>query len=185
MSQRHSEYETIPGDLYCTPRLPVEQLLSVEIFDENIWEPASGLGHIAQVLDDHQYDVLCSDIRNGSEQDFFTFDKTDRDIITNPPYSGGLANKFVRHALALTKPFGGKVAMLMPMTWDAAKGRLDLFAPHTPFKAKWTLTDRIRWANLEQTSSPSTNHAWYVWDWARVQKPDTIKAGYPIAGYLP
>ena len=69
------------------------------------------------------------------------------------------------------------VAMLLPMTFDAAKTRRDLFE-EKPFKAKYTITRRIRWENLEQKKNgPSTNHAWYVWDWQWKQKP--------IMGWLP
>jgi hypothetical protein len=41
-------------------------------------------------------------------------------LATNPPY-GRLAEKIVRHALKLTQPKAGKVAMLLPMQWDAAQ----------------------------------------------------------------
>ena len=79
------------------------------------------------------------------------------DIATNPPY-GKLAEKIIRHALKLTEATGGKVAMLLPHAWDCAKGRVDLFE-NPPFKCKLTLLQRIRWANLEHTASPSSNHA--------------------------
>ena len=101
-----------------------------------------------------------------------------RSIITNPPYSNGLAEKFVRHALALTEPVKGKVAMLLPLAWDSAKGRRDLFKEHPAFKAKYILTRRIRWVNLDQKKNgPSQNHAWYVWDWTH--------SGPPTLGWLP
>jgi hypothetical protein len=34
-------------------------------------------------------------------------------IVTNPPYGAGLADRFIRQALALTAKTGGKVAMLL------------------------------------------------------------------------
>jgi hypothetical protein len=97
------------------------------------------------------------------------------DVVTNPPFS--LADEFIRHALRLTKQHGGKVAMLLPLAFDSAKGRRDLFE-RPPFKAKYTLTKRIRWENLEQKKNgPSQNHAWFVWDWQY--------QGKPFLGYLP
>jgi hypothetical protein len=55
--------------------------------------------------------------------------------------------------------------MLLPMAFDAAKGRRDLFEL-LPFKMKLTLLDRIRWENIEQMKAgPSSNHTWFVWDW--------------------
>jgi hypothetical protein len=53
--------------------------------------------------------------------------------------------------------------MLLPHAFDAAKNRVDLW--EQPFKAKYTLTKRIRWDNIEQKKNgPSSNHAWFVWD---------------------
>lgn len=178
MSQRHSEYELLPGDCYYTPTWVTEALLSVEVFPNEIWEPACGDGHMARVLSEYANRVAieATDLPN----DFLMFDRIPdyvESIITNPPYSHGLAEKFVRHALDLTEPVKGKVAMLLPLAWDSAKGRRDIFAGHPAFKAKYTLTHRIRWANLEQKKAgPSQNHAWYVWDWNN--------AGSPICGYL-
>jgi hypothetical protein len=93
----------------------------------------------------------------GANYDFLQCkDGYNTDIATNPPFS--LAN------LALTEAHTGKVAMLLPHAFDTAKGRVDLWG--SPFKAKYTLTKRIRWDNLEQKKNgPSTNHAWFVWDW--------------------
>ena len=70
----------------------------------------------------------------------------------------------------LTKPAAGKVAMLLPALYDCAKGRVDLFE-NPPFKRKLVMVERIRWANLEHTASPSSNHSWYVWDWSHVGTP--------------
>ena len=178
MSQRNSEYELLPGDCYYTPAWVTEALLSVEEFERVVLEPAGGEGHMARVIYDHGYSVIQEDLSIGF--DFFRRVTTSpaTDIITNPPYSNGLADRFVYHALDLTEPRGGKVAMLLPLAWDSAKGRRDLFKDHPAFKAKYTLTKRIRWVNLEQKKNgPSQNHAWFVWDWKYY--------GTPIAGYLP
>ena len=78
----------------------------------------------------------------------------------------------MRHALKLTEPELGKVAMLLPVNFDTAKGRKDIFADHPAFARKLILTRRIRWANIEQKSAgPSMNHAWYVWGWRHVRLP--------------
>ena len=97
------------------------------------------------------------------------------DIASNPPY-GRAAERIIRHALALTKQTAGKVAMLLPMQYDAAKGRVDLFR-NPPFKRKLVLLERIKWSNLQHTASPSSNHSWFVWDWSHV--------GTPTMGWLP
>ncbi len=153
MAQRNSEYERIPGDLYVTPQWVWDALYEVEEF-KGAWDCAPV---------DSAYDFL----------GVYTTDS--RKIATNPPFN--LSEKFVRHALALTKGHAGAVAMLLPMAWDTAKGRRDLFE-QAPFKAKYTLTKRIRWENLEQKKNgPSSNHAWFVFDWTYT--------GRPFLGYLP
>ncbi len=181
MSQKHSGYELVPGDNYHTPAWVTEALLSVEIFDAPIWEPAAGAWHMVHPIADF-YDstnVVPTDIDEGA--DFFSYNTPAlgaKSIITNPPYSNGLAEKFVRHALDLMEMVEGKIAMLLPLAWDSAKGRRNLFKDNPAFKAKYTLTKRIRWENLEQKANgPSQNHAWYVWDWNN--------SNLPLAGYLP
>ena len=176
MSVRHSEYAPVPNDLYCTPEWVTEALLSAEKFQGSTLEPAMGRGHMARVLASKGLDVSGGDVSDG--YDFLITKQPYQNIITNPPYSNGLAEKFVRHALELTKPVRGKVAMLLPLAWDSARGRRDLFADHPAFKAKYTLTKRIRWENLEQKKNgPSQNHAWFAWDWNH--------SGPPVCGYLP
>ena len=181
MSQRHSEYELVPGDSYYTPAWVTEALLSVEEFPEPVWEPACGAGYMGEVLSRRLAMAGETDIWQGARYDFLAFSvpySGAKSIVTNPPYSNGLAEKFVRHALSLTRLHAGKVAMLLPHAWDTAKGRRDLFETHPAFKAKYTLTKRIRWENLEQKANgPSSNHAWFVWDW-RHSGPATL-------GYLP
>jgi len=144
LAQRNSEYARVDNDLYVTPAWVYEALYEVEPWAQEAWDCAP-IGHVRDFLDTPGI------IHCGS-----------RNIATNPPFS--LAEKFVRHARFLTRP-SGKVAMLLPMAWDTAKGRTDLFRGQS-FKAKYTLTKRIRWENLEQKKNgPSSNHAWYVWDW--------------------
>jgi hypothetical protein len=149
MAQRKSEYARIEGDTYVTPQWVYDALYEVEHF-RHPWDPAPAY----------------------SEYDFFKVENDSRDIVTNPPFN--IADKFIRHALCLS---AGKVAMLLPIAFDSAKTRRDLFE-QKPFKAKYTLTKRIRWENLEQKKNgPSTNHAWFVWDWQY--------EGKPFLGYLP
>lgn len=175
MSVRNSGYERIAGDNYQTPAWVTEAILSVESFEEPVWEPACDGMKILDVLWKHFEQAAGSGLSTNC--DFLKEQNVGKypSIITNPPFS--LAEKFVRHALNLTESYGGKVAMLLPMQWDAAKTRRDLFE-NPPFKAKYTLTKRIRWENLEQKKAgPSMNHAWYVWDWGY--------EGKPFMGWLP
>lgn len=99
-------------------------------------------------------------------------------IITNPPYgaSGRLAVQFIRKSLALTRPTGGVVAMLLRADFDSAPGRVDIFRDHPAWHMRVVLHKRAKWTNVVQTpgKGPSTNHVWYVWDWSRDGGPATV-----------
>ena len=144
-----SGYRRITADTYITPAWCWQRLHEAESWAAQAWDccPAAA-----------QFDFLKMTKIFGTE-----------DIASNPPY-GKQAEKIIRHALKLTEPHGGKVAMLLPVQYDCAKGRVDLFE-NPPFKRKLTLLERIRWANLEHTASPSSNHSWYVWDRSYVGTP--------------
>lgn len=150
MAERGSGYARIERDAYWTPTWVFDALYAVECFT-------------------CPFDAAPRD----ATFDFLTQEWIDppREIVTNPPYS--LAEAFVRRALALAD----KTAMLLPIAFDAAKGRRDLFES-APFKAKYTLVKRIRWENIEQKKAgPSQNHAWFVWERGY--------QGKPFMGWLP
>jgi hypothetical protein len=118
-----------------------------------------------------RFTVTATDLNCG--RDFLAETKSDYPaIITNPPYS--LADKFIGHALRLTQPIGGYVAMLLRCDYDHARTRQYLFT--APFATKLILTRRIRWFE-DSKGSPSFNHAWFIWDWHH--------AGPPTLAYEP
>jgi hypothetical protein len=156
MAERSSGYERKARDDYETPRWVTDALLSVERLPEPIWECAPGSGRMLNALND----TGAHTVALPSDEDFLQRRKMASvgSIITNPPYA--LADEFVEHALTFSVP----VAMLLPVAWDTAKRRAKFFRDNERFRAKYILTRRIRWENLEQKASgPSMNHAWYVW----------------------
>lgn len=200
MSQKASGYERMDGDRYFTPRWPVEALLSVEKFSGPVVDPCAGGWDLVHTVSHHcgvrafGFDIQPPPVALSYMPMFWTQDFLDwqgstihgepewRDIITNPPYGKGgrLAVQFIEHALELTRPRFGKVAMLLRVDFDSADGRRPIFDDHPAFAAKYTLTKRIRWENLEQSASgPTENHMWAVWDWSK--RRDTTRA----YGYLP
>jgi hypothetical protein len=145
----------------------------------SIWEPACGEDGMVKVLE-REFRVLASDIETA--QDFLScapLPSADiRGIVTNPPYA--LAQSFCEHALGLTKPTGGFVAMLLRTDFDHAARRKHLFGECPPFARKIVLTKRIVWfveENGKPKASPSENHAWFIWDWRHV--------GSPVLSYAP
>lgn len=108
----------VPHDFYPTPPEGTRALLTAERFAGSIWEPACGDGAVSKVLIAHGYHVISTDLIDrgyGIGGINFLAERTNRarNIVTNPPYGRGLADAFVHHALRLTEPTGGSVAMLL------------------------------------------------------------------------
>lgn len=187
MTTGASQYERIQGEKYFTPAWPTQALLSVESFGK-VWDPAGGDGGIVRALPTNMISLATDidpDAADVFEQDFFDCADSDGwDIVTNPPYGkqSRLAVRFIEHALDLTRPYGGKVAMLLKVGFDSADGRRHLFADHPAFAVEYRLTKRIRWTNFAQKDNgPTENHSWLVWDWRKRPGP-AVKAYLPLAG---
>jgi len=148
MTQRHSEYKRIPGDTYVTPQWVWEALYDVEPWASSAWDCCPQWA-------DFDYLESCGALN----------------IATNPPFK--ISEGIIRKAIGEAE----KVAMLLPVTWDCAKGRKDLFNKR-PFKCKYILTTRIHWENIAHKRDkngrliqPASNHAWYIWDRSYVGPP--------------
>ena len=164
-------------DHYETEEWVTEALLKHESFTK-VWEPAVGKGKMAKVLQKHGADVYGSDIWDyGCGYDVADFLLTwgnpdQRDIVTNPPFAEDLADQFIEHALLLTRPFGGRVCLLLRNEFDCAVSRRHIFG-EAPFACKLVLLKRPRWV-ADSTGSPRHNYAWYIWDWSWGKEPTII-----------
>lgn len=186
MSQRKSGFARQANDQYMTPEWVALTLFSVMPLYGTLWEPACGSSNInraARNIAGSALKIIATDIDPGwscvaMHCDFFDPkihqelmpEKGPLTIATNPPYGnqGRMAEKFTRTALKLTEPLRGRVAMLLPVDWDAGKTRHDLFEDFPGHLTVLTLTERIRWDNIPQSKSgPSQNHAWFIWDHSR------------------
>lgn len=166
----HSDGDRQIQDYYATPGYAVEALLELEDFQRNIWEPACGGGHIADVLKKHGHSVRCSDIVDrgfdGTElADFLQTTPHDFvtpcDIITNPPYS--LATEFVWKAMHNVHD-GAKVAMFLKIQFLETQKRFDLFSKYPPKKV-WVFVNRVNCGKngLFTGESSAVCYAWFVW----------------------
>ena len=158
-------------DFYATPPEAVRALLTVEKFDDAIWEPACGNGAIVNVLRGVGHRVYATDLVDRSCPDSesrvdFLFEAAPSfhvgAIITNPPYA--LAKPFVAHALTLAIP---KVAMLLRLAFLEGSGRgsiLDngLLARVHVFRNRLPRMHRDGWTGKQ--SSSSIAFAWFVWE---------------------
>ena len=169
-ASNHVAEDRAEYDYYATDPRAVELLLRLEAFSHNIWEPASGGGHIAAVLRDHGHNVRCSDIvdRTGDTEivDFLEYDGTfNGDIITNPPYK--YAKEFCEKALEVI-PVGNKIAMFLKLQFLEGKARKNLFINNPP-KIVYVSSSRLKcvkngdFASQGDTSS-AVAYAWYIWE---------------------
>ena len=175
MAQRKSGYERKARDLYETPEWVSQVIVPHIPEDAIIWEPACASGKMAEVINAmHMSDLVTNYGDNGvnflettpSDYPFATA------IVTNPPFNRE-AERFIRHSLALMRPRRGFVAMLLPVDFDSAKTRADMFGYCPAFAKKIVLTKRIVWFERDDgTDNPSANHAWFVWDF---KKPPSKK----------
>jgi len=173
MSQRNSGRERMAFDLYETPAWVVDCLAQfVPLRFKTIWEPACGSGKMVTALTTHGAHVHASDVtdhgcpRSTVPLDFLSNASSPLmhydGIITNPPYGprGTLADAFIRRGLERMRDYGF-LALLLPIDFDSAGGRADVFDECPCFAAKIVLRKRIKW--FDGPASPSQNHAWFLW----------------------
>ena len=165
-ASNHATGERAQYDLYCTHPKAVEELLKLEQFSPQIWEPCDGLGHISDTLIANGYDLRRSDIttrgRDIEQLDFLAYDSEQwqGDIITNPPYS--CATDIVRKALSVVAD-GCKVAMWLRILFLESKHRQELFREFPP-KRIWVSSSRIPCSDRDGNFRGSAQgYAWYLW----------------------
>lgn len=171
-ASNHSKDERSKNDFYATPPVAVHKLLEVEQFNHNIWEPATGMNHITDILEKAGYNVKRSDIEKMVDDnkieiiDFLNSDIIfDGDIITNPPFS--LASQFVEKALASVKE-GAKVAMFLKIQFLEGSKRYWLFKENPP-KRVYVSVNRLGCTKdgifNESGNAPSgICYCWYIWE---------------------
>lgn len=168
-ASNHTDKERQNEDFYATDPIAAELLLDVETFSPDIWEPACGQGHLAEVFRKRGYNVKASDLIDrgyGEVQDFLGMDVTDwdGDIITNPPYR--FATEFIYKALQII-PEGRKVAMFLKLQFLEGKERRELYNIAPP-KYVYVASSRINCAMNGDFEKYKGNmaiaFAWFVWE---------------------
>lgn len=167
-----------PFEFYPTPPEATRALLSVETFDGSIWEPACGDGAISKVLMESHRVVSTDLVDHGygvAGVDFFA-ETTPRakHIITNPPYGRGLADRFIGHALTLTRQSGGSVAMLLNLASLCHPSRHARFL-HAPPAAIYGLDELVCYpnGNRHEATIHTLQHryCWIVWKPGQTGRP--------------
>jgi hypothetical protein len=125
---------------YIEPEWCSERLFEVEKFNGAIWDPASGIGRVAEAARRAGYRTIATDMvdrgypRLDACVDFLCCESPRaRNIVCNPPFD--LCDQFVRRALHLA---GGKVAMI----WLARRLNAARWLANTPLARAYLLTPR-------------------------------------------
>lgn len=123
----NTAYKRVESDYYPTPPEATQALLDFLQLPENtvIWEPASGKGHMADVMESNGYKVISTDIITGTDYLLADFRKCDW-IITNPPFSR--SQEFIERSIEYGIPFA---FLLKSQYWHARK-RYELFSRYKP-----------------------------------------------------
>lgn len=143
-------------------------LLDLEDFDNNILEPACGVGHISKVLTNRGYNVVSEDLVDrgfgSGNKNFLERESMFKgDIITNPPYK--YAKEFIEHALRII-PEGNKVVMFLKIQFLEGKARKELFRKYPPKKI-YISSSRIMCAKngiFNKSESSAVGYAWFIWE---------------------
>jgi hypothetical protein len=180
MGKHEAGYARADKDLYPTrERWVTETLLAhVGLAGLIVWEPATGMGDMAEVLKTAgAARVYCSDIVDrGYPLDAihdFTLPSSPAPelrfdvIVTNPSY-GDLrrttAEAFIETGLSHIGR-GGTLALLLPCDFDTAGRRRRLCAECPHYRGKIVLTRRIVFVLRSdgEREAPKENHAWFIW----------------------
>lgn len=159
ISGGNTAYKRSETDFYPTPPETTTALIDFLRLPTStiIWEPACGEGHMVEVMERAGYDVIGTDISNGT--DFLTAECIRCDwIITNPPFS--IADKFIEHCIDLKKPF----ALLLKSQYWHARKRIVLFEKYPPshiLPLTWRPDFMFK---TRGKGSPLMDVMWVVWD---------------------
>jgi hypothetical protein len=187
------KYPKSPFDWYVEQQWVTEQLLQAEFAIDGmlswgaIWDPACGQGNVLRAAHDFGYLVHATDIAfrgyAGGKGLFQELDflggidfvrsaapKRNFSIVSNPPYSykKGISEAFVRRALELATD---KVAMLLPVKWQASQARHRLFTEFPPARI-WVLSERpsmppgdvVKALGDAAFKRGKVDYMWVVWD---------------------
>src|SRR5574344_1910240 len=176
-ASNHTDHDREKNDYYATDPIAAEWLLKIEPTLNNIWEPACGEFHLANIFAKYGKLGYATDlVDRGYGIGNIDFLKEnihyEGDIVTNPPYK--YAQQFVEHAMEVI-PNGRKVCMFLKLTFLESKARRELFTKYPPIRV-WVSSSRIKCAmNGEftqfnektgkmETPSSAAAYAWIVWE---------------------
>lgn len=179
-ASNHTDHERETHDYYATDPRAAMLLLELEPDLHNIWECASGGGHLANVFAKAGKLGRKSDLidRTGDTEvlDFLSITNSQSQltlfgndipiwhgsIVTNPPYK--YAGRFIQTALSVVAE-GELVCMFLPVRYLEGKERRTLFNSTPPY-AVYVSSSRIPCAmngEFDKMTGSAVSYCWMVW----------------------
>ena len=141
---------------------------------QNVWEPACGQGHLAEVLEEYGHKVLATDLVNRGYgkggidflADFLLDGKNtfNGDILTNPPFK--VAEKFVEKAMDRLEQKGNRLFLFLKIQFLEGQKRKELFEKYPP-KYVYVYSARqlcCKDGEFEKYTATTQCYAWYIWE---------------------
>ena len=141
---------------------------------QNVWEPACGQGHLAEVLEEYGHKVLATDLVNRGYgeggidflADFLPDGKNtfNGDILTNPPFK--VAEKFVEKAMDRLEQKGNRLFLFLKIQFLEGQKRKELFEKYPP-KYVYVYSARqlcCKDGEFEKYTATTQCYAWYIWE---------------------
>lgn len=169
----HSNKDREDNDYYATPPEAVKKLLEKELFID-VRECACWEWHISKVLVENWINVKSTDLIDRwywEQKDFLlSIDKTDRDIITNPPFK--YSTEFTYKSMELLREWW-KLAMLLRIQFLESVRRNKMFSKYPP-KTIYVFSRNIRCAknwDFKNASWNASTYCRFVWEKWYTWKP--------------
>lgn len=143
---------------------------------KTVWECACGKGHLSDVLKNHGYKVISTDLVDrgyGQCLNFLTVNGSnmfDCDILTNPPFK--YAENFVEKGMDIIKD-GRKVCLFLKIQFLESKKRYELFKKY-PLKTVLVYSERqqcAKDADFEKYTATTQCYCWFVFEKGYKGKP--------------
>ena len=168
-ASNHAVHEREQHDFYSTDPNALRLFLDKFKLHTKVWEPACGMGHLSDVLEEYGYIVRSSDLIDrgygNTGVNFLEIKERDlnMDILTNPPYK--YAYEFVDKAMDIIAN-GYYVVMFLKIQFLEGQKRLELFKKYPPKYIYVNSKRQICYINgdMSKKMSSATCYCWFVWE---------------------
>lgn len=168
-ASNHAAHEREQHDFYSTDPNALRLFLDKFKLHTKVWEPACGMGHLSDVLEEYGYIVRSSDLIDrgygNTGVNFLEIKERDlnMDILTNPPYK--YAYEFVDKAMDIIAN-GYYVVMFLKIQFLEGQKRLELFKKYPPKYIYVNSKRQICYINgdMSKKMSSAMCYCWFVWE---------------------